>query len=506
MSDDASLSRLRVEHELFRRLLDLGLQNELEPFLREALALLVAAAAAHQGYLELYEDDAAGDEPRWSIAHGFSPEEIAGVRAMVSQGIIAAALASGETVATASARADPRFRDRPSVRRGQIEAVLCAPIGKDSPRGVLYLQGRELAGPFSDEDRERVELCARHIAPVVGRLVARERRRNDIDPTAEARRRLRAEAVVGRSPALATALKDVALVAPIEVCVLLTGASGTGKTQLARVIHESGPRAGQPFVELNCAALPETLLESELFGAMPGAHSTATRRIEGKVAAAERGTLFLDEIGELAQGSQGKLLQLLQSKEYYPLGATQPCRADVRIIAATNADLQQLVAEKRFRQDLFFRLQVLPVRVPALAERREDIGLLAAAFLRAACERHRLPHLVLSRNALRALAWAEWPGNVRQLAHTIEAAAIRAAGEVAEQVEPSHLFGDAAEADEPAVALTFQQATRHFQASLLRQSLEESGWNVLETSRRLDLARSHLYSLMRAFSLERRTK
>jgi Nif-specific regulatory protein len=248
-----------------------------------------------------------------------------------------------------------------------------------------------------------------------------------------------------------------------------------------------------------------SLVESELFGALPGAHSTASRKMDGKVAAAERGTLLLDEVGELSAVAQAKLLQLLQSKEYYPLGGSKPMRADVRVIAATNTDLKHAVAERRFREDLFYRLHVLPIRVPSLAERREDIAELAAHLCLAACERHGLPRLQLSRGAVRALEAAEWPGNVRQLAHTMEAAAIRAAGAGAAEVERSHLFPDEAAA-QPAEAPTFQEATRRFQEQLLRDALERAEWNVVEAARRLDLARSHVYNLIRAFGLERHPK
>ena len=170
------------------------------------------------------------------------------------------------------------------------------------------------------------------------------------------------------------------MVSPLDVSILLTGESGTGKSQIARVVHENGPPRRHPFIEVNCAALPETLIESELFGAVAGGHSTATRSIPGKVAAAERGTLFLDEVSELTPASQGKLLQLLQSKQYFPLGASETRTADVRVIAATNTDLEAAVKRGRFREDLFYRLQVLPVRVPGLAERRDDIPELAHHF------------------------------------------------------------------------------------------------------------------------------
>jgi Nif-specific regulatory protein len=499
-----TLERLRRERDLYRRLLDLGAQRDLEPFLAEALALVVEVVAARCGYLELR----AGDEDGavFSMAQDCSAEDLETIRLVISRGIVAEAIATGRTVSTHSALLDPRFEARESVRVGRIEAVLCAPVGEDPPIGVVYLAGRAASGPWSDEDRERAERFARHIAPIAERLLALHSERERADPTRELRARLRLEGMVGRSPALAAVLRQAALVAPLDVHVLLTGDSGTGKSQLARVIHDNSPRAAGPFVELNCAALPEGLVESELYGAREGAHSMARHAMPGKVAAAEGGTLFLDEIGELPIPAQAKLLHLLQSREYHPLGAPRPERADVRVIAASNVDLEQAVADKRFREDLYYRLEVMPIRMPALAERREDVGELATYFCDSACGRHRLPRLALSRSALRAAEAAEWPGNVRQLAHAVEAAAIRAAGEGAARIEPRHLFPDAEPAEEgaPESDPGFQEATRRFQSDLLRRTLEETSWNVTETARRLDLARSHVYNLIRAFGLERR--
>jgi Nif-specific regulatory protein len=497
-------SRLKAEHDLYLHLLNLGRQKEPLPLLREALALMVELAHARQGYLEIHDDATPSETPRWWIAHGFSDGEIEEVRRRISGGIIAEAMATGKTIATPSALLDPRFSERESVRLEKIETVLCAPIGEDFPRGVVYLQGLSHSGLFAEEERLRAETFAYHLVPLIDRLLDQQNAEEAADPTRELRETLRLDTVIGRSEALAAVLRQVALTSPLDVSVLLSGESGTGKSQLARLIHDNGPRAGKPFVELNCAALPEGLFESELFGFLEGAHSTATRRGFGKVAAAEHGTLFLDEVSEIPIFAQPKLLQLLQSKQYYPLGAQHPTRANVRVIAATNVDLEEAVAQRQFREDLFFRLQVLPVRVPTLAERRDDIPALADYFCKAACERNDWPRFTLSRNAIRAMQAAEWRGNVRQLANAIEAATIRCAGEGSQQIEIAHVFpGSRERPAESPLEQTFQEATRQFQARLLRDTLADTGWNVVETSRRLDLARSHVYNLIRAFGLER---
>ncbi len=503
MTNGNELARLRRERDLYRRLLDLGREPAIEPLLREALGLIVELTGASRGYIALHHDHT--NSPRWWIAHELSDAEVADVRRIISRGIIAEAIATGQTIVTPSALLDSRFSDRESVVLGGIGAVLCAPIGGDPPCGVLYLQGEAEGNLFPEDDRLCAELFAHHLAPLVERVLAEQQRRSETDPTSTLRKTIDLKGVIGNSEALAAVLRQIALVAPLDVTVLLTGESGTGKSQLARVIHDNGPRAPHPFVELNCAALPEMLIESELFGALPGAHSTATRRLEGKVAAAEHGTLFLDEVGELSMPAQAKLLQLLQSRQYYPLGGNKPMQADVRVITATNTDLQRAVSEGKFREDLFYRLQVLPVRVPTLNERRADIVALASHFCEEACARHRFPQLRLSPNVQRALESAPWPGNVRQLAHAIEAATIRAAGAGVIQIESEHVFpeGGQSAAETPANQLSFQEATRRFHRSLLAKVLNDADWNVSEAARRLDLTRSHAYNLIRAFDLKR---
>src|SRR5690606_25860209 len=244
------------------------------------------------------------------------------------------------------------------------------------------------------------------------------------------------------------------------------------------------------------------LLENELFGAAPGGHSGATVKVVGKVAAAEGGTLFLDEIAELPLSAQAKLLQLLQTKEYHPLGSSPVAVATGRVIAATNADLAGRIKDQTFREDLYYRVQVLPLRIPSLRERRGDIQEIAQYFCNKVVQQHNLARVSLSPAALTALSRHPWPGNVRQLENAIVAGTIRAASEDADQVEVQHLFPE--EGNQPESRPTsFQEQTRKFQHRLLEQTLKDSDWNIAATARALDLTRAHVYNLIKQFGLSR---
>jgi transcriptional regulator with GAF, ATPase, and Fis domain len=500
---EETFRRLARECDLYRGLFRLNASSELEPFLRDALRLIVEVAGAEQGYLELFQSGDPSLGASWCAAAGCTDQELEEIKSLVSRGIISETLGSGEIIVTPSALLDPRFRDRGSVKSANIHAVLCAPVGKDPPLGVLYLQRRSLQEMFTSEDSACAEIFVTHLAPLVHALFERQRFDERRDQTRHYRANMKLDHLVGASAGLAALLREVALVAPLDVCVLLTGETGSGKTQIARTIHDNSPRAQRPFVELNCATIPEGLAENELFGALPGAHSTATRKIEGKVAAARGGTLFLDEVSELTVAAQAKLLQLLQTGHYYPLGASQPQAADIRIIAATNTNLKEAVAERRFREDLFYRLQVLPLRVPSLAERREDIPLLARHFCTMAQRTHRLRAVELSPGAVLALTNAEWPGNIRELCHRVEAATIRAAGDNCPQVEVLHLGFDGPALRSGGGSTTFQAATRGFQRKFLEDALEGCDGNVSEVARRLDLTRGHVYTLMKTLGLQK---
>jgi Nif-specific regulatory protein len=488
--------RAAPERDLYQKLLELRGGAEPKALVASILEMLVSVTEAQRGYLELYpsRDDL---QPRWTISHGCSPDQEAEIRAVTSRGIVAAALASGQTLHVPYALLDDRFATLPSVRNQRLEAIVCVPLG-GSGGGVLYLEGRRGCGPFADEDLRLAENVATYLWPSLEQL-AREAQARADDPTRPFRQRLQLDGIIGRSAAIAQVFEQVQAFAKLDVNLLLTGPNGTGKTQLAHAIHANSPRCNGPFVELNCSAIPENLVESELFGTMPGAFSGA-RRMAGKVEAAEGGTLFLDEIAEIPFTAQGKLLQLLQSRQYHSLGSNKLSTANIRLIAATNVDLQAMVAAKRFREDLYYRINVINIRMPALSERAEDVGVLVDELLVRVARDHNLAPLPASEQFRRAMATLEWPGNIRELRGKVEAALIKASAEGAPQVELRHFHGKRPLPDQPT---TFHEATRSFQRELLRRELVAQNWSVAAVAKRLDLTRAHVYNLIHQFELRR---
>ncbi len=488
-----SAARVERERTLFIRLLDLPTEELVETWLKSSLDALVEVVGAQRGYVELYRDTRRG-ERRVSASVRCSVEEEEAIRTVTSRGIVAAAMVSGETVHTPAALLDERFAKQPSVQAQRLEAVLCVPF-RDMP-GVLYLEGERGKGPFSADDVTLAERVAKFLAPM---LAARALEGvAGADHTAPFRGRIKVDEIIGTSEALAYVFEQVLQVAGVDIAVLLMGESGTGKTQLARAIHASSRRAAGPFVELNCAAIPENLVESELFGTRQGAF-TGARTMQGKVELAEGGTLFLDEVGELPMASQAKLLQLISEKQYFKVGGTKVERANVRLLAATNADLGLMVGNLTFRGDLWHRLSAFVIRVPSLKERKDDLGPLVDALLLKISHEHDQPLLKASSSLRTMVEVQDWPGNVRELRNRLEQAVLRARVEGAMYVEGRHLDVKA-----PAgPSLSLSQATAAFQRDLLRRELETAQWNVTQVAKKLELTRQHVYNLIKTFDLKR---
>ncbi|HGV2553118.1 TPA: two-component system response regulator GlrR, partial [Escherichia coli] len=305
------------------------------------------------------------------------------------------------------------------------------------------------------------------------------------------------EAIVTRSPLMLRLLEQARLVAQSDVSVLINGQSGTGKEIFAQAIHNASPRNSKPFIAINCGALPEQLLESELFGHARGAFTGAVSNREGLFQAAEGGTLFLDEIGDMPAPLQVKLLRVLQERKVRPLGSNRDIDIDVRIISATHRDLPKAMARGEFREDLYYRLNVVSLKIPALAERTEDIPLLANHLLRQAAERHKPFVRAFSTDAMKRLMTASWPGNVRQLVNVIEQCVALTSSPVISDA----LVEQALEGENTALP-TFVEARNQFELNYLRKLLQITKGNVTHAARMAGRNRTEFYKLLSRHELD----
>lgn len=305
--------------------------------------------------------------------------------------------------------------------------------------------------------------------------------------------------LVGASPAMNQLFEMIRLVADSSATVLIQGESGTGKELVARTIHRTSYRRDKPFVVVDCGALPETLLESELFGHVKGAFTGAAGAKSGLFEEADGGTIFLDEIADTSPTFQAKLLRVLQEGEIKRVGGTQPVKIDVRVISATNKDLADLVKAKAFRQDLYYRLAVLPVHLPPLRDRRADIPLLVAKFIADSCQRHRQERRHVSEEAMRALTAAPWPGNVRELQHYIERAVVTTAHTELTCVDLVELGNHHQESDLRTVS---RDAARQAERARILQALQQVSGNRVKAARLLKISRASLYNKLHDFGIQ----
>ncbi|WP_411853024.1 two-component system response regulator GlrR [Yersinia enterocolitica] len=305
------------------------------------------------------------------------------------------------------------------------------------------------------------------------------------------------EEIVIRSPVMLRLLEQAKMVAQSDVSVLINGQSGTGKEVLAQAIHAASPRAKKAFIAINCGALPEQLLESELFGHAKGAFTGAVSSREGLFQAAEGGTLFLDEIGDMPLSLQVKLLRVLQERKVRPLGSNRDLSIDVRIISATHRDLPKAMAKNEFREDLYYRLNVVNLKIPALHERSEDIPLLANHLLRESAKRHKPFVRSFSTDAMKRLMTASWPGNVRQLVNVIEqCVALTSAPVISEALVEQALEG------ENTALPTFVEARNQFELNYLRKLLQITKGNVTQAARMAGRNRTEFYKLLSRHELD----
>ncbi len=313
--------------------------------------------------------------------------------------------------------------------------------------------------------------------------------------------------IVGKSAAIRNLVEKIDKIAATPARVLITGENGTGKELVARALHRGSPRASKPFVEVNCAAIPGELIESELFGHMKGSFTGAISDRAGKFEQAHKGTLFLDEIGDMSLAAQAKVLRVLQDNVVSRIGGSKTISVDVRVIAATNKNVEAEISAGRFREDLYYRLNVVPIHVPPLRERREDIPLLVQHFVSTLSAREGITPRTVSEEAMQKLSEYEWPGNVRELRNTIERLLILASGKEIGARDVERLAGARAPEDTSMGNLnqskTFEEFKDAAERAYLLGKLREYDWNVSETARAIEMPRSNLYKKIEKYSLNR---
>jgi Nif-specific regulatory protein len=419
----------------------------------------------------------------------------------MGEGIAGHVALTGEALLIPDVTRDPRWQPRISASIGfPTRSIACAPLTADGEIiGVLEVIDKAGGGAIRSEDMPLLNVFAELAAVAIANARRIDRDRKSIRDM-QAEMDLRSE-IVGESPAIRRSIADALKVANAKTSTLIVGESGTGKELLARLIHRAGSRRDAPMVVLNCAALPESLLEDELFGHEKGAFTGAVARKIGKFELADGGTLFLDEIGEMSPTMQSKLLRILQEGVFYRLGGNDSIPVDVRALAATHRDIDREVAEGRFREDLYYRLNVVQIRMPALRERMEDIPLLAEHFLNRFKHERGIAHLRFSPEAMERMRAYDWPGNVREMKNAIERAVVM--GSPPEiRAEDLPAFARPTNKLDAGVGSSFKEAVDAFKRDFLALNLRHTGGNRSLAARTLGIQRTYLSRLIAKYRLQ----
>jgi len=470
--------------------------RDLEQLQGQILNLIFEVAPAEQGAILL--DSKRSERFDSVFARHHLAQSTQPVR--VSRTIARKVLEQGIAILGSDVPGSSGLRAVESVVSSQIRSVLCVPLTVfQKVIGCIYL---DTTSPAAHFDQDHLELVAA-IAGISAVALENARRLQWLE---QENLRLTTEInlehnMVGESASMKEAYQFLSRVAPTDSTVLIEGESGTGKELAARAIHRNSPRSGRPFVTINCAAIPEGLLESELFGHERGAFTGAVALKKGRLEVADGGVVFLDEIGELAPALQVKLLRVLQEREFERLGGTRPISVDIRLIAATNKNLEEAVKAKTFRQDLYYRLNVVSLVMPPLRERREDIAMLADYFVVKYSTKCKLKPKEISPEAMACLVNYDWPGNVRELENTIERALVLSPSDA---IRPEDLPESILEKDPPPgmAAAKYHAALKDLKKQLILTALAEANGNYTEAARILGVHANYLHRLIRNLDLK----
>jgi Nif-specific regulatory protein len=498
--------KFEIDRNRFETLIEINtLINSDYSDVRELLSKIIESAtrlmAAEASSLLLVNPE--NNKLYFEIALGAKGPEVQRFSLNMGEGIAGWVAANNRSLIVNDVHADGRFFSDISKQIGfPTNAILAVPMRvKDRCVGVIEIINKAGGGAFTDEDLQWLEIFATQAAIAVQNARSLEKVKEEIYHLQD---EIQAErgyhTFIGSSKAIKERL-DIALrAAQTDSSVLLLGESGVGKELFAEQIHLHSPRANNPLIRVNCAALPESLLESELFGHVKGAFTGATSDRRGRFELADGGTIFLDEIGDLPLTLQVKLMRVIQSKTFDRVGGAEPVKVDVRIIAATNKDIEKEVEEGRFRADLYYRLNVLPIYIPPLRERREDIPLLAEFFLKRFNREIKKQITGFSPEAMDLLLSFAWPGNVRELENAIERAVVTSKFDQL-PAEAFVLAGHSQAREDQYAGKQLKEAVNVFKRHYIRQTLEMNRWNQTRTAKLLGIQRTYLSRLVKELEI-----
>ncbi len=500
LENSRAWDQLRDKEERLEALIEIGRQMVQE---RETIPLLehIAAKAAQLLRCErasIFLWDKARKELVGRPALGLPSGEL---RLPEATGVVGKAVETGEVQMVENVQADTAWHAGIDQASGfKTRNLLCVPLhdGQGQRLGAFEVMNKN--DPFTPADVATLEAMAQQTVAALSNVREREalvRCNNELEGQA----RLGAR-IIGDSTAIVALRGTLERIARTDLPVLVLGESGTGKDVVARAIHYASPRQQNPFIPVNCAAIAETLLESELFGHEKGAFTDAHTTRAGKFEAASGGTLFLDEIGDLSAGGQAKLLRVLEEKVVYRVGGTQPIPVDTRIVAATNRALSEAVRAGKFREDLFYRLTVVTIDLPPLRDRREDILVLAEHFLQQFCRAAGRKPLKISADARKRLEHHDWPGNIRELRNLLERVAYLCQGDKVEAADLAFILRPTKDDTERFSGFDLAGATDAFQKEHIKQAIEKAGGHMGDAAKLLGLHRPNLYRKMRMLGME----
>ena len=501
-SKKAGQHRKRTDSEVNPDLFQMGkrllAESNTDRLLNLAMDQLVEISGAERGLIILFNED--GED--FQTARNLDKKDLENPDFEISHTIISRVRSTGESLCLMNALEDESLKQSASVDRLKILSVICLPLKMEGKLfGVIYLDNRTVTGAFETETNAFVQEFADFISMAAYRALERKQL---ADHVSELEKRLRSEynfqAIVGHAPGMVEILQIVSQVADTQATVLIEGETGTGKELVARAIHFNSLRKNRPLVNVNCGAIPENLLESELFGHEKGAFTGAYRDHKGKFEQADGGTIFLDEVDEMSPALQVKVLRILQWGEFSAIGSDEVRQCDVRIIAASKTDLKKRVEAGTFRDDLYYRLNLIRITIPPLRERRDDIPMLAAYFLDEACKQLSKGPFELSEDFLAVLLQYDFPGNVRELENIIRRAAIMSkTSKIDMDLLPPEIKEKTTQ-DDPS-GIPFQEAKKDFERQYFEKMLKENDGSIRRAAKQAGMYPKNFYDKLTRYGL-----